>query len=51
MEVAYLRVEIDGDVVTLQGSVHSWYERRAAERAARSAPGITDVHNQLVVTL
>jgi osmotically-inducible protein OsmY len=51
MEVAYLRVEIDGDVVTLQGSVHSWYERRAAERAARSAPGVSEVHNKLAVTL
>jgi osmotically-inducible protein OsmY len=51
MEVGQLRIDIDGDEVTLQGSVHSWYERRAAERAARSAPGITHVHNELAVTL
>jgi osmotically-inducible protein OsmY len=50
IEIAHLRIEIEGDEATLQGNVHSWYERRAAERAARSVPGVTDVHNQLVVT-
>ena len=50
IEIAHLSVDVDGGEATLQGNVHSWYERRAAERAARSVPGVTDVRNQLVVT-
>jgi len=42
-------IEIDGDTVRLSGVVHSWIERRNAERAAWSAPGITDVVNDLEV--
>jgi osmotically-inducible protein OsmY len=33
--------------VTLDGTVHSWSERRDAEHAAWSAPGVTDVTNRL----
>lgn len=33
--------------VTLDGIVHSWSERRDAEHAAWSAPGVTDVTNRL----
>lgn len=43
-------VHLNGHVATLEGNVHSWYERRVAERAARSVPGVTDVENKLVVT-
>ncbi len=35
--------------VTLDGTVHSWSERRDAEHAAWSAPGVTDVTNHLRV--
>jgi osmotically-inducible protein OsmY len=35
--------------VTLDGTVHSWTERRDAEQAAWSAPGVTDVTNRLRV--
>ncbi|MGZ3541431.1 MAG: BON domain-containing protein [Vulcanimicrobiaceae bacterium] len=35
--------------VTLTGSAHSWTERKAAERAAWSVPGISAVHNRIVV--
>lgn len=45
-----LDIHLDGHVATLEGNVHSWYERRVAEKAARSVPGVTDVHNRLVVT-
>jgi osmotically-inducible protein OsmY len=37
----------DAGIVTLQGQVHSWTERQAAEHAAWSAPGVTDVLNQI----
>jgi osmotically-inducible protein OsmY len=35
--------------VTLDGTVHSWTERRDAENAAWSAPGVTDVTNRLQI--
>jgi osmotically-inducible protein OsmY len=35
--------------IRLQGSVHSFTERRMAEHAAAAAPGVTDVNNELVV--
>jgi osmotically-inducible protein OsmY len=42
-------VEVNGSEVTLKGTVHSWAERRAAERAAWDGPGVTAVHNHLRV--
>jgi osmotically-inducible protein OsmY len=48
-EAKNLVIEIDGDTVRLSGVIHSWIERRNAERAAWSAPGITDVVNDLEV--
>ena len=39
----------DGSV-HLQGSVHSFAERRIAEHVAAAAPGVREVHNELVVT-
>lgn len=41
---------IDGKVV-LKGSVRSWAERRDAEKAAWSAPGVTQVDDRLAVSL
>ena len=38
----------DGKVI-LSGNVHSWAERREAERAAWAAPGVTEVDDRLVV--
>jgi hypothetical protein len=36
-------------VVFLNGTVHSWSERREAEHATYSASGVTKVHNMLRV--
>jgi osmotically-inducible protein OsmY len=44
-------VEADGSSVVLKGSVRSWAEREAAERAAWAAPGVTRVENQISVSL
>ena len=44
-----ITVEVDGHRVILNGTVRSYAERRDAERAARNAPGITEVENRLTV--
>jgi osmotically-inducible protein OsmY len=42
-------VDVDGGKVILDGRVRSWAERDAAERAAWSAPGVTEVVNRITV--
>lgn len=44
-----ISVTVHGSQVDLSGIVTSWGERRQAEHAAWSAPGVTDVVNHLVV--
>jgi osmotically-inducible protein OsmY len=44
-----ITVEIEGSKAILRGSVRSYAEMRDAERAARNAPGITEVENRLTV--
>jgi len=44
-----ISVEAHGSEVILKGSVRSWVEREEAERAAWSAPGVTNVDDRLVV--
>lgn len=48
-EARNVEVTVSGSVVTLRGKVHSWAERDAVQGAAWSAPGITQVINQLSV--
>ncbi|MET3107028.1 osmotically-inducible protein OsmY [Oxalobacteraceae bacterium GrIS 1.18] len=44
-----ITIGLAGDVVTLNGHVRSWVEKEQAEAATWSAPGITQVHNNIVV--
>lgn len=44
-----ITVRVDGTTVRLAGHLHSWGERDAAAQAARSAPGVTEVINDIVV--
>ena len=44
-----ITVEMDGHTAVLRGTVRSYAEKRDAERAARNAPGVTDVENDLIV--
>jgi osmotically-inducible protein OsmY len=42
-------VRVDGDVVRLEGKVHVWRERKLAERAAWSVPGVMRVEDHLLI--
>lgn len=42
-----IHVKVDGDVVSLEGNVHLWRQRRIAERAAWSVPGVREVNDHL----
>ena len=44
-----ITVEVTGHKAILKGTVRSYAEMRDAERAARKAPGITEVENRLTV--
>jgi osmotically-inducible protein OsmY len=44
-----ITVDVDGSRVILKGTVRSWLEKDAAERAAWQAPGITEVDNRIVI--
>jgi osmotically-inducible protein OsmY len=45
----HITVEVIGNKAILRGTVRSYAEYKDAERAARNAPGITEVENKLVV--
>ncbi len=45
-----LTVEVEGSKVILEGTLSSWAEREEAERAAWSAPGVTEVDNRIIVS-
>ncbi|MFL5576713.1 MAG: BON domain-containing protein [Gemmatimonadaceae bacterium] len=44
-----ITVEVDGHRALLRGTVRSYAEMRDAERAARNAPGVTEVENALAI--
>lgn len=46
-DAEHITVEVEGNRAVLQGSVRSFAELQDAERAARNAPGITEVVNRL----
>jgi osmotically-inducible protein OsmY len=46
-----ITVEIEGSKAILKGTVRSYAEMHDAERAARNAPGITEVENRLTIDL
>ena len=48
LDAGAINVAVSGDTVTLSGRVHGWNERKVAERAAWSAPGVTKVEDNIV---
>ena len=49
VDARQIAVTVHDDAVTLKGTVGTWLQREAAERAAGNAPGMTRVDNQIVV--
>ena len=49
MEAKNITVETLGGCVILRGGARTWAEREAAERAAWSAFGVTEVRNEIQV--
>lgn len=45
----HVTVDVSGAVAVLTGTVSTWLQRDAAERAAANAPGISHVDNRIVV--
>lgn len=50
-DAAGITIETKDNVVTLKGKVPTFAERRAAEGAAWSAPGVKEVHDEIVVSI
>lgn len=49
IDAASIIVEANEGEVVLKGSVHTWFERQEAERAAWSAPGVRKVDDRISI--
>ena len=49
LDARHISIAITGDVVVLTGTVGSWLQREAAERAAGDAPGIRWVDDRITI--
>jgi osmotically-inducible protein OsmY len=50
VDAKHIKVSANGGKVTLSGTIPTWNEKRGAGSAAWSAPGVTEVENDLVVS-
>jgi osmotically-inducible protein OsmY len=49
LDASTITVAAEGHTVKLGGKVHAWYERKIAEQAAWSAPGVSRIEDNIVV--
>jgi len=49
LESSHIRVSVAEKTVTLEGRVHMWSQRKAAEHSAWAVPGVLHVDNQLLM--
>ncbi|TCR75613.1 BON domain-containing protein [Rhizobium sp. BK376] len=49
LEAQSIKVDVSGSKVILKGHVKTWSERRAAERAVWSAPGVSTLEDQIAI--
>ncbi len=49
LDTRKLRVTVEGKTVKLEGHVHLWLERKAAEDAAWAVPGVNHVENHILI--
>ena len=49
LDASTITVAAEGSTIRLGGKVHAWYERRIAEQAAWSAPGVSRIEDNIVV--
>ncbi len=50
-DAKHITVEVQGSKIILRGTVRSYAEKKAAEDAAWSAPGVSEVENRIVISL
>ena len=50
LDAESIRVDVEGNQITLNGHVKSWSEREEAAKTAWAAPGVTTVHNEIRVS-
>jgi osmotically-inducible protein OsmY len=51
LEARNIEVDSADSTITLRGQVRSWAERKEAETAAWMAPGVTQVKNEIIVSV
>ena len=49
LDTSHIRVTVAGKTVKLEGRVHLWRERKAAEHAAWAVPGVMHVENHILI--